>query len=321
MGTRLSLRAARQASLTAALGAGMAGCGAGHIEPPAPPAPAPQVALPGATRALPAELWAAETPRAVILGLHGFGDRAATTFAQAGPFWAAQGITLYAYDQRGFGRNPDRLDWPGAGALIEDVAAVAAALKARHPDLPLYVLGASMGGGVVLAAAGEGLLPVADGVVLLAPAVWGGDSLPLPYRASAWWAAQLFPDRRWTGDGVVVIRPTDNIEALRALIRDPYHFGAPSSREFLGLVRLMDRAVDAAPSVAQPALFLWGAQDEVVPERPIAAVAARIPAAKYTRVPTGWHMLLRDLEARRVHGLIADWVLNERAARDDPDAS
>ncbi|MEM9199282.1 MAG: alpha/beta fold hydrolase, partial [Pseudomonadota bacterium] len=204
----MSLRRGGQASLVALCSVLLAGCGAGHVVPAAPPAPPPDVALPGAERALPAELWAAETPRAVILGLHGFGDRAATTFAQAGPFWAAQGITVYAYDQRGFGRNPDRLTWPGAGALIADVAAVAAALKARHPDLPLYVLGASMGGGVVLAAAGEGFLPAADGFVLLAPAVWGGDSLPLPYRASAWWAAQLFPDRRWTGDGVVVIRPT-----------------------------------------------------------------------------------------------------------------
>ncbi|MEM9049392.1 MAG: alpha/beta fold hydrolase [Pseudomonadota bacterium] len=291
----------------------LAGCGQGHVEAPAPPAPPPALTLPGATQALPAEIWAADAPRAILLGLHGFGDRAATTFAMAGPYWAAEGLTLYAYDQRGFGRNPDRLDWPGVDALIADIAAVTAALRARHPDLPIFVLGSSMGGGVVLAAAGAGKLPDAAGLILLAPAVWGGDSLPLPYRLSAWWAAQLVPERRWTGQGVVRIQPTDNIEALRALVQDPYHFAAPSSREFLGLIRLMDRAVAHAPKVTQRALFLWGARDEVVPERPIARVAARVATAEYRRVPDAWHMLLRDLDAQRVHALIRNWVLVDGA--------
>lgn len=302
----------------AALALMLAAC-AGSVPPPPAPADPPRLALPGAMRLLPAEIWEAEDPRAVILGVHGFGDRAATTFALAGPRWAAAGITVHAYDQRGFGRNPDRMGWPGETALIEDLAAIVAALRARHPDLPVFVVGHSMGGGVVLAAAGEGLLDGVAGIVLLAPAVWGAGSLPLAYRLGAWAAAQIMPDQRWTGDGVVTIRPTDNIEALRELARDPYHFATPSSAEFLGLIRLMDRAVAAAPLVDMPALVLWGLRDEVVPEAPVAAAAALIPGAEYRRVPTGWHMLLRDIEARRVHDLVLDWVEEHGARhRDDP---
>src|SRR4051794_38856689 len=53
---------------------------------------------------LPLTTWKADGAlRAVILALHGFNDYA-NAFAEPGRQWAAQGITTYAYDQRGFGR-------------------------------------------------------------------------------------------------------------------------------------------------------------------------------------------------------------------------
>ncbi|WP_157982027.1 alpha/beta fold hydrolase [Oceanicella sp. SM1341] len=263
--------------------------------------------------ALPLVHWPAEgAPRAVVLGLHGYGDYAASTFAQAGPAWAARGLELYAYDQRGFGHNADHGEWPGPGALIDDLAEVARAVAARHPGLPLFVLGHSMGGGVALAAAGEGRLPEASGLVLLAPAVWGGSTLPLPYRASAWIVEQLVPDKRWTGDGVVRIQPSDNIPMLQALAADPLVIHAPASRDFMGLVRLMDRAVAAAPTSPLPTLMVYGAHDEVVPEDPVRAAYAALPGEKrFAFMSDGWHMLLRDLDAATVHADVADWVLEQ----------
>src|SRR6185437_13041810 len=51
-------------------------------------------------------------PWAVVVGVHGMDDYAAA-FHLAGPYWAARGIATYAYDQRGFGRSPDRGVWGG----------------------------------------------------------------------------------------------------------------------------------------------------------------------------------------------------------------
>src|SRR5262245_19583984 len=48
--------------------------------------------------------WDAEAPHAIIVGLHGMSDYS-NAFAMPGPWWAAHGITTYAYDQRGFGRS------------------------------------------------------------------------------------------------------------------------------------------------------------------------------------------------------------------------
>lgn len=164
-----------------------------------------------------------------------------------------------------------------------------------------------MGGGVALAAAPGAPL---DGLILAAPAIWGGEALNPAHRAAAWFAAWVVPERRFSGRGVVRIQPTDNIELLRRLARDPMHLGPPSARELLGLVRVTDRAAEAAPGVTAPALLLLGERDQIVPNRRVEGVFARVQGPQAViRYPEGWHMLFRDLQAEAVWRDVADWVL------------
>lgn len=290
--------------------AALAAC-AGPPDGDAPPIGAARVeaeAIVGA-EALPLSVWRPEgQPKAAILALHGYGDYGPSTFSAAAEYWAERGIATYAYDQRGFGRGESRGDWPGADALIADAKAAAAAIRAAEHGVPLILLGHSMGGGVALAAAGEGA--DIDGLTLAAPAVWGGDHLALPLRATAWAGALILPEKRWTGEGIVTIQASDNIDALRALAADPLYLRNPSSREFMGLIRVMDRAVNAAPGVGVPALTLWGEKDEVLDRGPIDAAHDAIPGPKRMIVyPDGWHLLFRDLQAERVWADVADWIL------------
>ncbi|MEO1137593.1 MAG: alpha/beta fold hydrolase, partial [Pseudomonadota bacterium] len=147
-----------------------------------PDAPAPQVSpsieenqfrsVDGAKLGLSA--WAAPAPRAVIVALHGMNDYA-NMYDGPAQFWAEEyGVTTYALDQRGFGRSPMPGRWAGEETMIADLRAVIAAARAKHPGLPVFALGHSMGAGVALSAVGEGRAPAVDGLVLAAPAVAGG---------------------------------------------------------------------------------------------------------------------------------------------------
>ncbi|MCA3696134.1 MAG: alpha/beta hydrolase, partial [Aquidulcibacter sp.] len=66
--------------------------------------------------------WQAQTPepKAVIVALHGMNDYA-RAFETAAPYWAARGITTYAYDARGFGRSPQRGVWGNEALMIKDL--------------------------------------------------------------------------------------------------------------------------------------------------------------------------------------------------------
>ncbi|MBP7000959.1 alpha/beta fold hydrolase [Amaricoccus sp.] len=272
----------------------------------APPTADPHVTL----RSWPAR---GET-RAAILALHGFGDTGATAWEGAARDWAARGIAVYAPDQRGFGANPSWRRWPGPEALVSDAVQLSRIVRARNPGVPLVVVGHSMGGGVALAAAAQGL--DADAIVLAGPAIAGGDALNPVLRAGAWAIATVAPEKRWTGDGVVEISPTDNLDAIRRALADPRFFGDPSSRELWGLVRIMDMAAAAAPEVETPTLTLMGAHDEILRPDRVESVHDRIPAAAGWRLyPEGWHWLFRDLHGKVVRDDVADFVLGLPAAR------
>ena len=115
--------------------------------------------------------------QAVLLAVHGFNDYS-TAFDDPAEDWTAAGLLVYAYDQRGFGDTENRGIWAGTATLAADLTAVTAALQRRHPELPLYIVGESMGGAVALAALGSDDPPQTDGAVLVAPAAWSLERLP-----------------------------------------------------------------------------------------------------------------------------------------------
>jgi alpha-beta hydrolase superfamily lysophospholipase len=122
--------------------------------------------------------------------VHGFNDYS-NAFAGFGEYAAAHGVAVYAYDQRGFGARFDAGFWPGTPILVTDLRIELERLAALHPDLPIYLLGESMGAAVVIAAATGDRSLDAAGVILSAPAVWGGDQLNPFYRATLWRSAAL----------------------------------------------------------------------------------------------------------------------------------
>ena len=84
-------------------------------------------------------------PKAVILGIHGFGDYR-NAWQQPAEIWAREGITTFAYDQRGFGSSPTRGRWAGTQTLVDDIKTMSGLLRSRYPGVPLYLAGESMGG-------------------------------------------------------------------------------------------------------------------------------------------------------------------------------
>lgn len=264
---------------------------------------------------LPLRIWEAAEAHAVIVGLHGFNDYS-NAFDMPGRWFAERGITVYAFDQRGFGRAPGRGLWAGEARMADDLDAVVALVRAAHPGLPVYLLGESMGGGVAMRAFAASQVPEVDGVILAAPAVWGWRSMNSFYEVALWMSAHTLPGATVTGRGLD-IRPSDNIEMLRALGRDPLVIKETQIGTIYGLVNLMDEADASAGRIGVPVLLLYGAHDQIVPAPPVAEVLAAmrrdevdVVAACY---PNGYHMLLRDLQREVVWKDIASWIGNRNA--------
>jgi alpha-beta hydrolase superfamily lysophospholipase len=263
---------------------------------------------------LPVKSWkpAGGEPKAVIVALHGFNDYS-NFFEAPGTFLAERGILTYAYDQRGFGAAPGHGLWPGIKALGDDLGTFAGLVRDRHPGTPLFLLGDSMGGAVILVAAGNGSggLDV-DGAILTAPAVWGRITMPWYQRLGLWISVHIMPSVTVTGQSLN-IKPSDNIEMLRALGRDPLVIKATRIDAIYGLTNLMDRALDRAPDFRLPALILYGEKDEIIPKKPTLLMLERLPRTETGKrrvavYENGYHMLLRDLQAEVTWRDIAHWI-------------
>lgn len=261
---------------------------------------------------LPMRSWLPKdgAPKAVVLALHGMNDY---SFAFEGPgeFLSRQGIAVYAYDQRGFGQSAQRGFWPGEKTLAEDARAVAVLLRERHPGVPLFLLGESMGGAVAMVAMTGPAPPPVDGVILSAPAVWSRDEMNLFMRASLWLSSHTLPWLTLSGRGLQV-KASDNIEMLRALGRDPMIIKETRIDVIKGVCDIMDSAQAAAPRLKARLLVLYGEHDEVVPPEPSFRMMNALPGPAERQVKAvygqGWHLLLRDLQAEVVLGDIRSWI-------------
>jgi alpha-beta hydrolase superfamily lysophospholipase len=272
------------------------------------------IVMPDGAR-LPLRIWATPNPKAIIVGLHGMNDYS-NAFDMPGRWFIQHGITLYAYDQRGFGDAPGRGLWAGSTRMAEDLESVVAVVRAQHPGVPVYLLGESMGGGVAMRAFSLPNPPRVDGVILAAPAVWGWRSMNAFYETALWVSAHTVPFMTLTGRGLD-IQPSDNIEMLRALGRDPMVIKETQIGTIYGLVNLMDDAAVSAGRIGVPVLLMYGAHDQIVPPLPVADALTAMRSSNVPVTPacykSGWHMLLRDLERETVWTDIAAWIANPRA--------
>lgn len=242
-------------------------------------------------------------PRAVVLALHGFNDHSGNFLTDSLPALNAGGLLVYAYDQRGFGRAPNRGYWAGADTLAADAVAAARLLHRRHPGLPIYLMGESMGAAVAILAATSDQPPPVDGYVLLTPALWSRDFMNGFMRGGLWLISRTMPVMGFQG-GVGGVVASDNTDALRRLGRDPLAIRTTRVDSAVGLVDLMDAAVAAMPRCCGgadgrpvPVLMLVGARDMVVPNHASRAALARVPPEARPRLavyPRGFHLLLTD---------------------------
>ncbi len=258
---------------------------------------------------------AGQEPSAVIIGLHGMNDYA-NTFYLAGPWFAERGVALYAYDARGFGRSPNRGIWGGERLMTQDLLTAVQVARRAHPDATIAVVGDSMGAATAIAAFGAAETPAVDRIVLVAPAVWGWSALPDTYAVTLWLSAHTFP---WT-----TVKPprsvtrsrvaSDNREALLQAGRAPHMIWQTRIDALYGLVSLMETALERAANLHGDVLFLYGANDQIIPRDSAVAAAARLPASARTALyEDGWHWLLRDLQREVVYEDILSFVTDPRA--------
>ncbi len=266
---------------------------------------------------LPLKTWPSiNTTGAVVLAVHGFNDYSNAFEATANRF-AQHSITTYAIDQRGFGAASQHGIWPGHSIMQSDLVTTVKLLCEKHAGLPVFLMGESMGGAVILSAIQPLEQTCIKGVILSSPAVWGWQVMPwwqtLPLRL----LAHTMPGVTVTGEGLD-IHPSDNVDMLRALGEDPLIIKETRIDAIYGLTDLMQAALVNSTALSMTALILYGEHDEIIPPESFCEMLENLPdqtASGWRLVlyQNGYHMLSRDLQGEVVIQDMVTWIHNQNA--------
>ena len=132
-------------------------------------------------------------PSAVLVLAHGAGEHSGR-YAHVAARFTSEGLALHALDHRGHGHSEGRRAYVDRTAnLVADLDQVVVRARERHPSVPLFLLGHSMGGWLAIAYTLEHQERL-DGLLLSAPlapninhrdTVFGGSAAALATLA-AW---------------------------------------------------------------------------------------------------------------------------------------
>lgn len=249
-------------------------------------------------------------PRGVVVIAHGASEHG-SRYRYVVERLVPEGFALYALDHRGHGRS----DGPRAYLdrmvhVVADLDRLVVLARAEHPDLPLFLLGHSMGGcvAVAYAIAHQDRL---DGMALSAP-LTVVEAAPLPLRLAARALSALAPKTGvYAVDAGAVSRDPAEVSAYQT---DPLVFhGKLPARTVTGLAALIQSFPTELPRITLRLLVMHGTADRIVPPAGGRLVHDRAGSADKTlHLYDGFfHELFNEPEGERQRPLddLAGWLL------------
>jgi alpha-beta hydrolase superfamily lysophospholipase len=228
-------------------------------------------------------------------------------------WFARRGCAVHAYDHRGHGRSEGvRCHVERFDEFLGDLAAVVDAVRGEHPELPLTLVGHSMGGLVTLAF-------LATRKPRVASAVTSGPALALgavsPFRIALARAARRLLPRLAIGSGLDPEGLSRDPEVVRRYLADPLIVRTMTTSLGAELLAAAPRTAALAGDVEVPLLMLHGEEDPLCAVEGSRAFHAglRTTGSALRTYPKLRHEIFNEPEREAIWQDVLDW-LEERPA-------
>jgi alpha-beta hydrolase superfamily lysophospholipase len=251
--------------------------------------------------------------RGVVLMVHGLGEHAGR-YDRVARRLNSWGFAVRGYDQYGHGEsNGMRGTLPADDRLLDDLADVMESTRARMEyDLPLILLGHSMGGLVVAALVARGHGPV-EGVVLSSPALDAGLN---PFQKLLLATLPRIAPNLTVGNGLDADFISHDPDVVAAYKADPMVHDRVSGRLARFIAEGGPAVIAHAAQWKVPTLLMYAGADRLVNPRGSKAFAAAAPASVVTThcFDGLFHEIFNELESEPVFETLKQWLDEHFAA-------
>ncbi|MBI5878278.1 MAG: alpha/beta hydrolase [Chloroflexi bacterium] len=254
--------------------------------------------------------WRPESPRALVVMMHGFAEHIGR-YAHVAEFLTARGYAFYGLDHIGHGQSHgQRGHVHDFGDYLKDLHAFSKLAQSKEPGLPAFLLGHSQGGLMALA---YGLTGPSD----LRGIIASGAALRLSMPVPAW---QLHASRILSRVAPTFSMPsginsdhlTHDPEVIARYAKggDPLVFHVASARWAMEFFRAQAETLAGAARFTAPLLMLHGGDDRIASidaaREFFAAAASR---DKTMHVYDGfYHEIFNEIGKEQVLADVAAWL-------------
>ena len=251
-------------------------------------------------------------PRATLINLHGLGDHSGLYPSIAAHF-PGHGFAVYAYDMRGNGRSPGQRAYLGSwNEYRSDLHAFIQQVRIWQPGSPIFVLGHSLGGLVVLDYALYFPAGV-SGVIAAAPPL-GKVGVPPLLMALGRVMSRIWP-RFSLEVGMDLSGLARDPTVIQSVLADPLFHRRGTARLSTEVTAAIARVQARAGDLSVPLLIVHGSADRMVPPEGSREFFQKVrhPIRQFREYPDAYHGLFADWDQEQVLADVERW-LNDRLA-------
>lgn len=259
-------------------------------------------------------LWTGEgKPAGCVVVVHGLGDHGRRYRSLAVSLTSCD-WAVAAVDLPGHGASPGRRGSADSfDGLLQDVGRTMADVRDQLGDLPLVLLGHSMGGNLAInyALRCGGLAPAGscpDGLVLAAPMLLPPNPPSRPHIFAAWLTGHLLPRLR-IHRPVHPDRLTGDPDEAAAITGDPLMHASISIYLATQLLSQGRWAMDHARALEIPTLVLYGESDELIDRAACEHLSIRAgDSVNVVKWPGKRHAIFHDQPDGEVSDCLLRWL-------------
>jgi alpha-beta hydrolase superfamily lysophospholipase len=250
--------------------------------------------------------WLPDEPSGGVLLLHGYAEHSGR-YEHVGRWFAARGLAVHAYDHQGHGRSSGpRCHVRRFSDLLDDAEIALERMRSSLSDLPIFVVGHSMGGLITAAWASERAPSVAGFVTSGAALV-----PPVPLSLARRWllrvVRQLAP-RLSFPSGLDPAGLSYDPAVVQAYLADPLVERRITASLASELFAVMERTSLRGAAVARPLLALHGEDDPICAPAGSQAFAAAAPGGRYLGFRGMKHEIFNEPAHEQVLDSVLTWV-------------
>ncbi len=244
--------------------------------------------------------------QAVLAIVHGHGGHSGI-FTRMVEYLTERGYIVFGFDLRGHGRSPGQRGYINSWAEYRaDLIAFLKLIKTAEPNLPLFLVGQSMGGTIALDYALRESNQL-QGLILISPALGLGISLWKLFIGRM--LSRIWPSFALNA-GIDISAASRDREMIAANAQDPLRHGQGTARLATELLETIDWVNAHATQLQVPLLMLHGEADRVTlaENSQIFWERSTITDKEMQKYPDSYHELHNDLNYQEVLADINNWL-------------